>query len=318
MRMNTTINRLNAFLMVIVILFWGSSFVVAKIAFREGLTPFALATYRFLIAGALFAIVVVVNRKTRIQMLAFNRRDAPSLVALALTGVTFFFAAQYNGIKLADASVAAIFVCFLSPIFIAITSTILLGEKMRKRQSAGVLIAAAGTIVVILSGNSSLPTGTDYFLGSIILLMQPILWTIYNLIGTKILNRQSPVLVAAYVNILGGLFLVPFSYSEGSLSEIFTMSTYGWFAILFLSITCSLLGYYLWLRVVAGVGATVTSSFLFAEPLITVIFAMTFAGETINASVVFGAALIFLGVYLVTRKRASSYRREADLESSSH
>jgi drug/metabolite transporter (DMT)-like permease len=46
-----TISRFNALLMLILILFWGSSFVVVKIALEEGLDPITIATFRFLVFG---------------------------------------------------------------------------------------------------------------------------------------------------------------------------------------------------------------------------------------------------------------------------
>jgi drug/metabolite transporter (DMT)-like permease len=49
------------------------------------------------------------------------------------------------------------------------------------------------------------------------------------------------------------------------------------------------------------VGAGITSSFLFAEPLVTVSFA-TFVGEKLSMLILVGGCLIFIGVYLVTRK----------------
>ncbi len=80
------------------------------------------------------------------------------------------------------------------------------------------------------------------------------------------------------------------------------MSLYGWLAILFLSITCSVLGYYIWFYVLKQVEAAVTSSFLFAEPLITVSLAVMFVGEEVSMSILAGGLLIFIGVYLVTTK----------------
>jgi len=49
----------------LIVLFWGSSFVVVKIALREGLTPVAVATFRFLIAGGLFLITILVQKKNK-------------------------------------------------------------------------------------------------------------------------------------------------------------------------------------------------------------------------------------------------------------
>lgn len=300
---NRTISIFNTFLMLILIIFWGSSFVVVKIALDEGLTPIAIATFRFLIAGGLFLVALLLkkNRKRNYTLLV-KRKDAPTLLFLALTGVTFFYAAQYTGIQMASASIAAILVCLLSPIIIAVLSARIFKERLTKKQIFGIGIAAAGTFTVIAGGTLSLSGNRDFLLGSLILLSTPVLWAAYSLLGKKIMEKYDPFLIVAYVTMLGGLCLIPFSFGENSLHQIFTMSLHGWLAILFLSLTCSLLGYYIWFYVLKQVDAAVTSSFLFAEPLITVLFAVPFFEEKLNLFTVAGGLLIFTGVYLVTRK----------------
>ncbi|MGQ9506364.1 MAG: DMT family transporter [Candidatus Bathycorpusculaceae bacterium] len=298
-----TISRFNAFLMFILILFWGSSFVVVKIALLEGLSPITIATLRFLVAGGLFLVAILLERKrVKGYVLFVEKGDFPILIILALTGVTFFFTAQYTGIKMAGASIAAIFVCLLAPVFITILSAKLFKEHLVKRQFFGVGIAAFGTFVVIMGGSIGLQTNQHFLLGSLILLSTPFLWTAYSLLGKNVMEKYSPFLVVAYVNMLGGLFLIPFSLAEGSFIQIFAISFNEWLAILFLAITCSFLGYYIWFYVIKRVGAAVASSFLFAEPLITALFAIAFVGEELSLFTVAGGFLIFIGVYLVTKK----------------
>ena len=300
---NRTISRFNAFLMFTLILFWGSSFVVVKIALKEGLTPISIATFRFLIAGGLFLIMILIEKKIRRNYkLLVKKKDFPTLLFLALTGVTFFFTAQYTGIQIAGASIAAILVCLLSPVLITLLSTIIFKEHLVKKQVFGIGIAALGTVIVVTGGTISFPGDREFFLGSLILLCTPVLWATYSLVGKKIMDRYSPFLVVAYVNVLGGLCLIPFSLIENSFCQIFTMSSYSWLAILFLAVTCSLLGYYIWFYVMKHVGAAITSSFLFAEPLVTVLFAFMFVGEELSVFTLAGAFLIFIGVYLVARK----------------
>ena len=50
------------------------------------------------------------------------------------------------------------------------------------------------------------------------------------------------------------------------------------------------------------VGAAITSSFLFAEPLVTLLFAIMFVEEKLSMFILAGGVLIFIGVYLVARK----------------
>jgi len=293
----------HALLMVVLVLFWGSSFVIVKLALREGLTPVAIATFRFLVAGGLFIIVLLIRKGLKSGFrITVDWKDFPTVLLLALTGVTFFFAAQYTGIRMAGASIAAILVCLLSPILISVFSAKIFKERLTKRQALGIGIAAVGTFTVVTGGTLSLQAGSEFFEGSLILLLTPFLWATYSLLGKRVVEKYDAFLVVAYVNMLGGLCLVPFSWAEGSLNQALTMSLHGWLAILFLSVTCSLLGYYIWFYVLKRVGAAVTSSFLFAEPLVTVLFAVMFVGELINLYIVVGGLFIFTGVYLVTRK----------------
>jgi drug/metabolite transporter (DMT)-like permease len=299
----TGIGRFNAFLMLTVILFWGSSFVVVKIALGEGLTPIAIATFRFLIAGAFFLVAILIEKKRRKNYtLLVKKKELPILLLLALTGVTFFFTAQYTGIQMAEPSIAAIMVCLLSPILITLFSTIIFKEHLTKKQAFGIGIAALGAFIVIAGGTVSLAGDQKFLLGSLILLFTPVLWATYNLLAKNMIDRYSPFLIAVYVNVLGGLCLVPFSLAEHSFHQIFTMSLNSWLAILFLAVACSLLGYFIWLYVMKQAGPTITSSFLFAEPVITTIFAVTFVGDRLGTFIPAGAFLIFIGVCLVTRK----------------
>jgi drug/metabolite transporter (DMT)-like permease len=301
---NQRISPLDIFLMLSLVMFWGSSFVVVKIVLLEGLSPVAIATFRFLIAGLLFLAALLLEKvRRRSFRLLFQKQDALSFIMLSLVGVTFFFIAQYVGIDLAGASVSSILVCFLAPILIAIFSALLFHERLGRKQVLGIVVAAIGTLVVITGGTMDLKSSNSTFLvGSLILLLTPLLWAAYTLGGKKVMEKYPPFFVVAYVNILGGLFLVPFSLAENSLHSILSLSFNAWAAILYLAVTCSFVGYYIWFYVVNRVKAAVTSSFLFAEPLVTVSFATVFVGENITPFIIAGGFLIFLGVFFVTRK----------------
>jgi len=280
--------------------------VVVKATLREGLTPIGIATFRFLTAGVLFVLVLLINKgRNQNYVILVEKKDVPTLLLLAFTGVTFFFIIQYTGIQMAGASIAAILVCLLMPILVSIFSAKMFNEPLLRRQSVGIGIAAVGTFTVITGGTLSLQSNATFLLGSLILLSTPFLWATYTLVGKKIMEKYSPFLVVAYVNILGGMFLIPFSLAEGTFHEILALNLNEWLAVLFLASTCSLIGYFIWFYVMKHVKAAVTSSFMFAEPLVTVLFATTFVGEQITLFTIAGGLLIFLGVFLVTWKQAT-------------
>jgi len=301
-----SISPFQAFLMIALIVFWGSSFVVVKEVLGEGLTPIAIATFRFLVAGALFLVALFAKKRLDNSYgLSVERREFPTLVTLALTGVTVFFTVQYTGIQMAGASIAAILVCLLSPILITVFSVKLLKEQLARKQVFGILVAVSGTLLVVSADLFGLQGNMQFLVGTLILLTTPVLWAVYSLLGEKIMKKHDAFVIVAYVNLLGGLFLIPFSLAENSFSQILTLGTNEWLALLYLAFTCSLIGYYIWFYVLKKAGA-VASTFLFAEPLVTALFAVAFVGESLSSFVLAGAVLIFVGVYLVTRKNAKT------------
>jgi drug/metabolite transporter (DMT)-like permease len=292
-----------AFLMVLLIVFWGSSFVVIKQVLGDGLSPIAVATFRFLVAGALFLVALFVKKLVSPSYrLGVERKDLLTLLALALSGVTFFFTIQYTGIQLAGASIAAILVCLLAPIIITAVSARMFGNRFSQWQILGIGIAVAGTLSVVSADLLNLQGNTPFFVGTLILLSTPLMWAAYSLLGERIMKKYDAFLVVSYVSLIGGLCLIPFSVAEGSFLQIFTLNLNEWLAILYLSFTCSLLGYFIWFYVLKKAGAA-ASTFLFGEPLVTVVFAVIFINETLSLSVIAGAVLIFIGVYLVTAKK---------------
>jgi drug/metabolite transporter (DMT)-like permease len=299
-----SVKPLYVFLMLVLILFWGSSFVVVKVTIEAGLTPIAIATFRFVVAGAIFLLVLIVDKaRNRSYRLLIAKKDIPMILALALSGVTFFFIAQYTGIEWAGASVAAILVTLLAPVLITIFSARLFMERLIRHQILGIAAAAAGAFIVIAGGTLTIEGSSPNFLaGCIILLATPVLWTIYSLLGKRIMEAYDAFLVVSYVNVLGGLCLIPFSLAEGSFNRIFSLNAYEWLAVLFLAVFCSVVGYFIWFYVLKHVSAAITSSFLFAEPIVTVLFAVQFAGEQLNPLIIGGGILIFLGVWQVMRK----------------
>ena len=155
--------------------------------------------------------------------------------------------------------------------------------------------------LVVSADILNLKGNMEFLVGTLILLSTPVMWAIYSLLGQKIMQKYDAFLVVSYVSLLGGLCLLPFSIADKSLLQIVTLNTNQWLGIIYLSFTCSVLGYYIWFYVLKKVGST-ASTFLFAEPLITSIFAVTFVNEVLYPSVIAGGILIFIGVFIVTRK----------------
>jgi drug/metabolite transporter (DMT)-like permease len=157
----------------------------------------------------------------------------------------------------------------------------------------GIGIAAIGTFTGILGSALNAQGNRTNFLGTLILLLTPLLWAVYTLAGKRIIGKYNPFLVVAYVNILGGPCLIPFSLAQGSVHEALTTNIIEWCAILYLAVTCSLLGHFILFHRMNQVKAAVTSSFMFAEPVITILFATAFVNVHIAMLTAAGEVAVF-------------------------
>jgi drug/metabolite transporter (DMT)-like permease len=70
-------------------------------------------------------------------------------------------------------------------------------------------------------------------------------------------------------------------------------------AIVFLGVGCSGLGYLLWYAALERIEASQVAAFLYLEPLVTLMAAVTLLGESAAVSTVLGGVLVLLGVLTV-------------------
>jgi drug/metabolite transporter (DMT)-like permease len=79
----------------------------------------------------------------------------------------------------------------------------------------------------------------------------------------------------------------------------------GWLAIAFLGIFCSGLAYIFWYDALKALPVAQVGTFLYIEPVVTVIVAAIVLYEKISLATLLGGLLILLGVWLVNRTKPS-------------
>lgn len=144
-------------LLLLLTLFWGLNWPIMKIGVRE-LEPM---TFRGLsMVGGLMVLAVII----RVQGLSLRvpREDWRELFTLALTNMIVWFVLAMYGLKLLSSGKAAI-LGYTLPIWAAIWSVLLFGERLRPRMIVGVVAAAIGVLLLVageLSHMAGRPVGT--------------------------------------------------------------------------------------------------------------------------------------------------------------
>lgn len=276
------------FMALFCILVWGLSFAVTRDVVRQ-IPPLTLATLRFAIATAL---LWVLTRKHRQSVKA---EDRIWLWALALTGISAYFAFENFGLKLTTASHASL-----------IIATIPLGTELvwawRRRQLPettswlGALVALSGIALLVGFERS----GASVW-GDLLMFGAVASWIAYTFLVMRLAGRYPNLLLTRWIAFIGMITLAPGAAVEIALLPIVLPGPAAWGQVLFLGVACSALAYDLWNRAVPALGPTVINNLLYLIPLIGVLGGIVFLNEPVTPALFFGGLLIFLGVFLARR-----------------
>ena len=282
-------------LLITISLLWAGSFIVVK-TITEEIDPIDLGFLRYLLATPIMLIILF----GRDKISQIQKKDFPSLVVLGLTGVTLLYLFQFVGINYTNASTASVLIN-ANPIFIAILSALFLKEHFSIKKISGISISFIGVIIVIFSNlpQEHFTLNDIFFLGSILMLLSAFCWSVYSVVGKRLLKTYDNLTITTYAFALGTLFYIPFVISD-IIPNIQTISVNGWLSVIYLAIGCSIFGYLGWYYALARTEASKAAVFLNLIPVFAIVMAF-FLGEPITFLFLLGATLIIYGVYLTQK-----------------
>jgi len=293
---------------------WSLSFIIVDIAVVY-IPPLSIALYRFMITSIIFIVIDVylkIRKNLNTEMVKneenvkFTKNDWYLLIFSSFTGVSFFFYAQYNAIELIGPSLSSLIVCLLVPVIISILSLILFDEKIDKYKIVGFVIASIGGYLLITGGDlSNLTPESPNFIGYMLALLQPILWSVYSIATKKIIKTHSTMDVLKYVSYLGVIELFFLVLINGELLIFINgiSNIIVFFCVLYLSLGCYVIGYYIWQTSQRKIESSKVTSFLYIEPFLTLIFSIIFQrSEVIVIWNVIGGLIVLVAVLLINYK----------------
>lgn len=282
--------------LLIVVIIWGASFVASKYALQS-LSPVLLTFTRFTIASFLFAPIIYLKKKIRQNI---ERKDVPMLALLGLLGITLLMILQLFGLKYTSATNVSLLIT-LTPIITLLLSRKILKEKTSIFMILGIVMGLIGAFLVVTNGSLGISTRTNDLIGAMFIFSNIICWSLYTVLGKKILEKYPADLVTAYVTIFGTLLIVPFLLAFNENFGVYgNLDLYHWTSIMYLAFFSSFIGYSLWYRVLKYLKASTVTTFMYIEPLSTIILANLLLREVLTIYVLFGGVMIILGVFFAT------------------
>jgi drug/metabolite transporter (DMT)-like permease len=281
------------------VIVWGASFVATKVAIRSNLKPDVIVWLRFMIGVIILGAAVAVNRQFRLP----DKKDWGYFILLGFLGITFHQWLQSTALVTAQATTTGWIVSTI-PVFMALLGWVVLKERLRWLQWAGILLSAFGVLMVVTRGNlPTLATGKFGTVGDLLILVSALNWAVFSVLSRRGLKKYPATLMMFYVMTFGWIFSSILFFATGGLAQIGPVSGAGWGSIAFLGIFCSGLAYIFWYDALQVLPVAQTGAFLYLEPVVTVTVAALFLSEDITLAVVLGGAIILAGVWMVNRKK---------------
>jgi len=281
-------------LIILAVIFWGSSFIATKVALKE-LSPETIISLRLIIASVFLFITAIVYKKD----FSINLKSHGIIFILALIAV-FHLMIQVVGLNYTTASNTG-WIIGTAPIFMAILAAIFFKEKIGLLKISGIIIAMFGLLLLIGKGNI---TNVDLIenKGDLLVLASAFTWGVYSMVNKKISLSYPPLMTILYLFMMMAVIIIPFNLNEASVNSVVHLSLNGWVSILFLGLFCSGIAYVIWAYSLRDLESAKVGAFLYFEPIVTVFAAWVLLSESITFLMILSGGIITLGVVLVNKE----------------
>ncbi|PIC71238.1 EamA family transporter [Sporosarcina sp. P16b] len=267
------------FMMLIVTMLWGSSYLFTKIGL-DSIQEFNLIALRFGIAFIL-AGAVFYKRLIRIDLkTVFYGFLLGSILFVLFTVVTI-------GLKFTSISNAG-FLFSLSVVFVPLLLAILFRKKPENKVIFGVGISITGIALLTLTNELTVNSG-DF-----LIILGALFYAILIIVTDKLTKNVDSIAL--------GILQLGFTGAWGLLFSLFLEkphlpdTTKSWVSILALSILCSAIGFIGQACAQKYTTPTHTGLIFSLEPVFAALFAFIFVQETLQATGYVGAILILIGI----------------------
>ncbi len=190
-------------------------------------------------------------------------------------GVTLWF---YAMARIPIAEVTAI--GYLTPILVTIGAALFLGEKLRARRVAGVVIGLLGALVILRPGFQEISMGQLAQLGA-----AP-LFAVSYLITKGLTGRAESGAIVAMLTLCCTIFLLPIALLDWQTPDL---NDYMW---LFICAIVATFGHYAMTRALAAAPISVTQPITFLQLVWASILGIVVFGEAVDPFVIFGGGII--------------------------
>lgn len=271
-------------LALVVIIVWGLNFVVIKIGLHD-MPPMLLGALRFMLA-AFPAILFIKRPQIPLRWLLLYG------LTISLGQFAFLFYAMSVGMPAGLASLVLQSQAFFTLLFAAL----FLGERLRMANLFGLLVAAAGLLLIGLQGDR-LMTMAGFFLT----IGAASMWALGNIVTRK-LGKVNLVGLVVWGSLVPPLPFLALSWllegPEAIEAALRGINLESILVLIYLAFGATILGYGLWSRLLSRYPASQVAPFSLLVPVVGLTSSALLLDEHLGPLQVLGALLVMLGLLI--------------------
>jgi len=285
-------------MMLLCIIVWALAFPFIKLSLQD-LSYTSLTILRFTIVSIVSLIIIALQPK---RFSPLQKKDIIPIFLIGFLGVMMYHFGLNYGEQYVTAGVASLLIATI-PVFTIILSIIFLKEKLTRNILIGVLIALVGVIIISLWGTQNTSFEITHLAGALAILMAAFMGSFYTIAGKKLLTRYSALSLTLYAMLLGSLVLLPtLLFTPTFIEEITHLPLTTWYAVLFLGLCSTVIGYILWYIALEKKTVSEVSVYLYGIPVLSTIISYLLFNDQITIYFLLGGALVIIGLLFVERK----------------
>ena len=279
----------------VVQLLFGSAPILGKFALLA-FPPLAIVGFR--VAGAALAFYFLQKFRGNLRL---KRRSHYLYFALfSCLGVICNQLLFFKGLSLTTATNTSLLAVMI-PIFAILVSVLIGNDKLSWQKIVGIVLAGCGVVYLIDPTNASFSSETTQ--GDILIILNCLSYGTYVAVSKKLITYYGALKSIAWLFLFASIVNVPIGLYSLQTVDVAQIGLSAWLRLAAIVLFPTIFAYYWNAWALARVEPSIVAVYIYLQPLIGTFLAIFVLGEAWKPRIFLAMALIFTGVFLVTRKR---------------
>ena len=278
-------------------LIYGFNHTIAKNVMPIYIEPFGFVLLRVMGAAILFWFLSIFFKNQKI-----DKKDWPRIILCSFLGMVINMLAFIKGLQLSTPINSSVLITIV-PILVFSFSAIILKEKVSLMKIFGISAGFIGALILILYSPLSGFNAPNIPMGNLLFVLNSATYGLYLIFVKPLVEKYNIITLFRWLFLFG--FLMNFPITINEFIEVKWSSLPIYDAILpmiYVVVGTTFSTYLLNAYALTKLKASTVSSFVYMQPIVGIVYALTTKNDALTLTNVVGMLLIFLGIYLGTKK----------------